>query len=158
MQNMHLSVPAVEIIARINFFQLETFVWDRFSSFVKKRGTDAVRYDLNYDVQTPTDAFIVNLLETGSVQLLKENGLEQDSRFIDALYLIISAINIVIADFLQKNKIAQVANYRYADADPQYVLLERAVDQVEQRYLNNTRYLFGADYHLFDPAKGSVAC
>lgn len=127
----------VALIERISIEQLEIIVKAELVSFVDNRGFDAVRYDLNYDVQTPTDAFILNLLEQGSVQLLKENGLVEDDRFIDALYVIISAINIVVADYLKENKIAEVTSYRYFDADPQYVLLERAVEQVAQLRSDN---------------------
>lgn len=141
LDNIQATETIVALIDKINFKRLEDFVKAELFSFVDTRGFDAVHYDLNYDVQTPTDAFILNLLEQGSVQLLTENGLVEDDRFIDALYVIISAINIVVAQFLKKNKIAEVTSYRYFDADPQYVLLERAVEQVAQlRNDNNCQF------------------
>ncbi|MDQ3278502.1 MAG: hypothetical protein M3Q06_09255 [Bacteroidota bacterium] len=128
-----LVTPAIEeTIAKVDFNHLEDFVTERFSVFASNRGLDTVKYDLNYDVQTPTDAFLSNLMEEGSVLLLQENGLLHDEQFIDALYIIISAMNIVVAECLRRFGIANVASYRYFDADPQYILLERAVEQVEQ--------------------------
>lgn len=144
LESMHLTPMMQDLVPRINFARIESFVWNRLSSFVDSRGPDTVRYDLNYDVETPTDAFIVNLMETGSVQLLQENGLEQDNRFIDALHVIIAAINKAIAGFLQQTKIAELASYCYAGADPQFVILERAVEQVEERYHKSSRFLIVA--------------
>lgn len=131
LQTIYATPAMKQMVDKIDFRRLEDFVTAQLSGFVQNRGADAVRYDLNYDVQTPTDSFLTNLLQFGSVQLLKENGLLHHESFIDALYVLISAINIVIADFLRKNAIAQVASYRYFDADPQYVLLERAVEQID---------------------------
>ncbi|HEY1023428.1 MAG TPA: hypothetical protein VGE06_14005 [Flavisolibacter sp.] len=133
LQENILITPAIaETLEKIDFIRLEEFVTELFSVFVANRGLEAVKYDLNYDVQTPTDAFISNMINVGSVQLLQENNLLHDEQYIDALYIIISAINIVVAEFLRMHQIADVASYRYFDADPQYVLLERAVEQVEQ--------------------------
>ena len=131
LENMLVTPGIAETMEKIDFARLEKFVTGTFTVFVANRGLDAVRYDLNYDVQTPTDAFISNMIEVGSVQLLQENGLLHDEQFIDALYIIISAINIVFAEFLRTHAIADVVSYRYFDADPQYVLLERAVEKVE---------------------------
>ena len=152
-----LVTPAVEeTIAKIDFDRLEEFVTELFSVFVNNRGLDVVRYDLNYDVQTPTDAFISNLIEVGAVQLLQENNLLHDEQFIDALYIIISAINIVVAELLRCQNIADVTSYRYFDADPQYVLLERAVEHVEQMQ-THAGYLFDqVSFRLMGPANGSV--
>lgn len=128
-----LVTPGIAVtMDKIDFARLEEFVTETFSVFVANRGQDAVKYDLNYDVQTPTDVFISNMIEVGSVQLLQEYDLLHDEQFIDALYIIISAINIVVAEFLRMHAIADVTSYRYFDADPQYVLLERAVEKVEQ--------------------------
>lgn len=130
-----LITPGIaQTIDKIDFIRLEEFVTELFSVFVANRGIDTIKYDLNYDVQTPTDAFISNLFEVGSVQLLQENNLLHDEQYIDALYIIISAINVVVADFLRSHAIANVMRYRYFDADPQYVLLERAVEQVEKMH------------------------
>lgn len=152
-----LVTPAVEeTIAKVDFERLEEFVTELFSVFVKNRGLDVVSYDLNYDVHTPTDAFISNLIEVGAVQLLQENNLLHDEQFIDALYIIISAINIVVAELLRRQNIADVASYRYFDADPQYVLLERAVEHVEQMH-KHAGYLFDqVSFRLMGPANGSV--
>ena len=137
-----LVTPAIEeMVATVDFNRLEEFVTELLSVFVDSRGLEVVKYDLNYDVQTPTDAFISNLIEIGSVQLLQENELLHDEQFIDALYIIISAINIVVAEFLRRHGIADVSSYRYIDADPQYVLLERAVEQVEQLH-KDAGYVF----------------
>ena len=135
LQENILITPAIaETLEKIDFISLEEFVTELFSVFVANRGLEAVKYDLNYDVQTPTDAFISNMINIGSVQLLQENDLLHDEQYIDALYIIISAINIVVAEFLRNHHIANVASYRYFDADPQYLLLERAVEQMEKRH------------------------
>lgn len=126
-----------DITARIDFSRIEEFVTTRFSRFVESRSHDLVKYDLNYGVQTPTDAFLTNLMEAGSVELLTENGLLQDDEFIDALYAIISAINVAASDFLHRQGIAGKASYRCLDADPQYIFLERAVEQVDKTCTRN---------------------
>ncbi len=130
LENIRVTQSIEQMINRVDFHHLEKYITHLFSDFVGNRDIETVKYDLNYDVQTPTDTFLSDLMEIGSVQLLKENGLLRHEDFIDALYVIISAINIVVADFLQEHRIADVASYRYLDADPQYVLLERAVEHV----------------------------
>lgn len=131
-ENIHVTDTVASLLGRIDFSYIETFVASRLAAFVDERGIDLVRYDLNYDVHTPSDEFIAHLLEVDSVSLLKDSGLLNDSRYIDALYIIISSINIVIAEFLRNHQIAEVASYRYFDADPQFVLLERAVEQADK--------------------------
>jgi hypothetical protein len=134
----NLPSPGIsDIMARIDFSRIEEFVTTRFSRFIESRSRDLVKYDLNYDVETPTDAFLTHLMETGSVELLAENGLLQDDGFIDALYAIISAINIAASDFLHRQGIAEKAAYRCFDADPQYIFLERAVEKVDKACTHN---------------------
>ena len=125
------------IADKIDFSRIEEFVTTKFSRFVESRSQDLVKYDLNYGVQTPTDAFLTNLMEVGSVELLAENGLLQDEEFIDALYTIISAINVAASDFLHRQGIAEKASYRCFDSDPQYNFLERAVEQVDRTCSHN---------------------
>lgn len=134
----NLAAQGVSDIAnKIDFSRIEEFVTTRFSRFIESRSQDLVKYDLNYGVQTPTDAFLNNLMEVGSVELLAENGLLQDDGFIDALYAIISAISNAASDFLRKQGIAARAIYRCFDADPQYIFLERAVEQVDKACTHN---------------------
>lgn len=121
-----------DITNRIDFSRIEEFVTTRFSCFLESHSRDRVKYDLNYGVQTPTDAFLTNLMEVGSVELLAENGLLQDDGFIDALYAIISAINVAASDFLHQQGLDEKAAYRCFGADPQYLFLERAVEQVDK--------------------------
>jgi len=122
---------------KIDFSRLEEFVTTKFSRFIDNRSQDLVKYDLNYGVQTPTNAFLTNLMEVGSVELLAENGLLQDEQFIDALYTIISAINVAASDFLHQQGIAEKVSYGGFDSDPQYVFLERAVEQVDKACTHN---------------------
>jgi len=158
LENLRITPPMDEMIGKVNFQHLEKFVTDRLSFFVGNRGIDAVRYDINYDVQTPTDDFIVNLIEVGSVQILKENGLMQDEQFIDALYVIIAAMSIVVAEFLRREGIANVSCYRYIDADPQYVLLERAVEHVDATSRNNSYLINLLNTPNTAPVNGHVVC
>ncbi|HEV7333675.1 MAG TPA: hypothetical protein VGN63_21755 [Flavisolibacter sp.] len=156
LENILITPGIAETIDKINFTRLEEFVTELFSVFVNNRGPEAVKYDLNYDVQTPTDAFISNMVEVGSVQLLQENNLLHDEQFIDALYIIISAINIVVAEFLRTYTIADVVSYRYFDADPQYVILERAVEQVEQIHNQSGFTIDHSGFQVADPFIGSL--
>ncbi|NTS41989.1 hypothetical protein HRG84_13815 [Flavisolibacter sp. BT320] len=146
LENMLITPGIAQTLDKIDFVRLEEFVTELFSVFVANRGPEAVKYDLHYDVQTPTDAFISNMIEVGSVQLLQENNLQHDEQYIDALYVIISAINIVVANYLRTHTIANVKRYRYFDADPQYILLERAVEQVEKMHCQTG---FSIDYSGF---------
>lgn len=156
MENIHVTQPMEQIINRVDFYHLEKYISNLFSAFVQDHGKDSVKYDLHYDVQTPTDAFLSGLMEIGSVQLLKKNGLLCHDDFIDALYVLISSINIVVADCLQAHRIADVASYRYFDADPQFVLLERAVEHVGYS-IKNEQYLSGlVNNHLKEAASNSV--
>jgi hypothetical protein len=150
-ENILITPGIAETLEKIDFIRLEEFVTELFSVFVANRGLEAVKYDLNYDVQTPTDAFISNMINVGSVQLLQENRLLHDEQYIDALYIIISAINIVVAEFLRRNQIANVASYRYFDADPQYVLLERAVEKVEEMHLQAGYVFDHSRFQFADP-------
>ena len=136
-----------DITNLIDFIRIEEFVTTQFSRFIESRSQDLVKYDLNYGVQTPTDAFLTNLMEVGSVELLTENGLLKDERFIDALYAIISAINMVASDFLHTRGITEGANYRCYDSDPQYIFLERAVEHVDKACIHNH---FRYDLTTFD--------
>lgn len=156
LENIHVTQAIAEMIGRMDFSRLEEFVILNLSAFVRERKIEVVQYDLNYDVQTPTDTFITHLLEQGSVQLLREFGLLQHEKFIDALYVIISSINIVVADFLRRNGIAEVASYRYFDADPQFVLLERAVEQVEKACRSEADFLELAEGNGQDHRNGGV--
>lgn len=158
LKNILATESIRQIITRIDFNHLEEYVINELSLFVEQRGCDRVRYDLTYDVQTPTDAFISELLEHGSVKLFRENRQLQNEGFIDALYVIISAINIVIAHFLRERNIVDVSSYRYFDADPQYIFLERAVEHLH--YSGNAgQWCFDAlSSGLWNPGYATAAC
>ena len=134
LESIHLTPAVAEIINHIDFNQLTEFANARLAHFISSRGLDAVRYDLAYGLHSPTDAFLTSLLETGSVQMLKENGLLYHEQFIDALYVLIASLNVVVATFLRRQQISQTGNFRYVDAGTLYLLLEQAVEQVYEAW------------------------
>jgi hypothetical protein len=154
----HLSASPAGIIEKINFHQLEEFVTHHFFAFINSRSFEEIRYDLIYDVQTPTDIFLSDLLEIGSVQLLEENGLLHHEQFIDALYIILSSMNTVVTDLLRRHQMAGVNSYRYCDADLQYLMLERAVEHAEKASADDRYFFKDITTRLGDLASATLVC
>jgi hypothetical protein len=134
LESINLTPAIAAILNHIDFNRLTEFANARLAHFVGSRGLDAVRYDLACGLHSPTDAFLSNLLETGSVQLLKENGLLYHEQFIDALYVLIASLNVEVATFLRRQQVSQTGSYRYVDAGTLYLLLEQAVEQVYEAW------------------------
>jgi hypothetical protein len=134
LESINLTPAIAAILNHIDFNRLTEFANARLAHFVCSRGLDDVRYDHACGRHSPTDAFLSNLLETGSVQLLKENGLLYHEQFIDALYVLIASLNVEVATFLRRQQVSQTGSYRYVDAGTLYLLLEQAVEQVYEAW------------------------
>lgn len=144
------------MLEKIDFSRLDELVTTLLEAFIYNRGLEVVRYDLNYDVATPTDTFIRNLMEIGPVELLKENGLLHDETFIHAIFLLVSAFNIAVATYLREQDITEVKETSYFEEGPIWILIENAIAHVTKAQ-KTEGYLFDlVSFNLLGPANGSV--
>lgn len=131
-----------EIINKIDFENLDSFVRWLITSYVSKKGAKFVEIEIQNDNDSETSNFITHIIEVGSLLLLNENNLisnNSDDNEIATIAISLS-LNISIATSLKSLNLFDLDTIVYYAFEAIETLFPRILKHIENS-LNDNNYV-----------------